>query len=109
MADPQRSLREWAGNVQGTNAGVTFTQAAPTVAGRKHVADRVEAYGDAAAVLTIESPAATIIYKEQFAAAFNRDVTELDVEGAKDQALVVKISASTAFCGVNVEGHEEQA
>jgi hypothetical protein len=105
---PSRSLKEWQANAQGTTAGVTLTQAAPTAVGRKHVLEKFEAYGDAAAIVTVESPAATLLWKEQFAGAFNIERT-LDIEGAKDQALLVKISASTAFCGVNAEGHEEQA
>lgn len=43
------------------------------------------------------------------AGAFSENLTDIDEEGAKDGALLAKISASTAFCGVDVEGHEELA
>lgn len=109
MDNESRVLLEWQGNAQGTAGGVTFTRAAPTTTGRKNVLDELTAYGDAAGIVTVESPSGTVIFKEQFAAAFNVGPLRLDLEGAKDQALLVKVSASTAFCGVDVEGHEESA
>ena len=82
----------------GTNAGVTQTIAA--VAGQAWSPTAIECSGDAAAVVTIESPSGTPLYTKRFAAAFSFaerfDVG--DLIGAAGAAILVKISASTSNC-----------
>jgi hypothetical protein len=65
----------------------------------------IQASGDAACLVTIESPAGTILYKKRFAAAFTLserfDVG--DLMGASGGDLLVKISASTSNCEANIQ------
>lgn len=90
----------------GTNAGVTVTQAAPTNTSRLYTCLGIQVSGDAAALVTIESPASTVIYRKRFAAAFTAserfDVGTL--KGAQGAAMLVKISASTSNCEANIQG-----
>lgn len=90
----------------GTNAGVTVTQAAPSNGNDCYCVTGIQCSGDAAAVVTIESPAATILYRKRFAAAFNMSETfEAGVmKGAAGQAILVKVSASTANSEANIQG-----
>jgi hypothetical protein len=99
----------FAGTAAGTTAGVTVTQTAPTDANDKYFVTGVQCSGDAAAIVTVESPASTILWRKQFAAAFQLDVRfgGVDagaIEGAAGQAILTKISASTAFCHANQQG-----
>lgn len=90
----------------GTNAGATATLT-PGSTG-KVVVTHISASGDAAALVTIESPASTVLWRKRFAGAFT--VSENfhfgDVEGAFGAAVLVKISASTANCEANIAGVE---
>ena len=93
----------------GTNAGVTVTLSAIT--GPKNMILSpvgIQVSGDAACVVTIESPAATVLYRKRFAAAFN--LTERfspgDIKGAAGGALLVKVSASTSNCEANIQAAE---
>lgn len=87
------------GSGVGTNAGVTVTLSAPT-GNLKYTVTGIQASGDAAAVVTVESPSGTVLYRKRFAAAFT--VSESwplgGLSGAMTQAALVKISASTANC-----------
>lgn len=93
----------WAADGVGTNAGVTVTKTAET--GHIHGVSGIQCSGDAAAVVTIESPASTVLYTKRFAAAFNMSehFTQL-LRGASGQAILVKISASTSNCEANIQG-----
>lgn len=90
----------------GTNAGVTVTQAAPSDTRRHYTCTGIQVSGDAAALVTIESPASTVLWRKRFAAAFN--VSESfqigTICGAQGAAILVKISASTANCEANIQG-----
>jgi hypothetical protein len=94
----------------GTNAGVSVTQAAPTAGtNRKHLAVGIQCSGDAAAIVTVESPAATILYRKRFAAAFNMSESfAIPIVGAVEQAILVKISASTSNCEANIQGYTDK-
>lgn len=87
----------------GTISGVTAT--IPAVTGQRLHCTGIQASGDAAALVTIESPAATVLWRKRFAAAFS--VSEAfplgAVVGAVGQALLVKVSASTANSEANIQ------
>ena len=90
----------------GTNAGVSVTKAA--VASIVVVPTHISASGDAAAVVTIESPASTVLWRKRFAAAFNMSEnfdTPAAIRGASGSALLVKVSASTSNSEANLTGY----
>lgn len=90
----------------GTNSGVTVTKAAPTDTARHYTCLGIQCSGDAAAVVTIESPASTVLYTKRFAAAFNFS-ERFDIGckvGAQGAAMLVKISASTSNCEATIDG-----
>lgn len=91
----------------GTNAGVSATIAAPGVAGKHHVCTGIQCSGDAACIVTIESPASTVLWRKRFAAAFTVSETFAPgtISGADNAALLVKISASTSNCEANIQGY----
>ena len=92
------------GSGVGTNAGVTVTQTAAD-AGKLYVVYGIQCSGDAAALVTVESPANTILYKKRFAAAFNMsEQFDAGLYGALGSAILVKISASTANSEANFQG-----
>lgn len=107
-------VRRWSKAGVGTNAGVSVTQ---TTLGADKIASAasIQCSGDAAALVTVESPAGTILYKKRFAAAFNMtetfppgtikalSATGTDVPG---QDILVKISASTSNCEANIQGFD---
>ncbi len=88
----------------GTTAGVTVTLTAPT-GNLAHNATGIQCSGDAAALVTVESPSGTVLYRKRFTAAFNMSESwPLGVmKGALGAAMLVKISASTANCEANVQ------
>lgn len=90
----------------GTNAGVTVTQAAPSDTSRRYTVLGIQCSGDAAALVTIESPSSTVLYRKRFAAAFNFS-ERFDpglIVGPTNAAVIVKISASTSNCEANIQG-----
>lgn len=90
----------------GTNAGVSVTHTLTTSAKRSWVTG-IQASGDAAALVTIESPAGTVIYRKRFAAAFNMsEGFATPKKGADSQNILVKISASTSNCEANIDGYD---
>lgn len=88
----------------GTNAGVSATIAAVT--GKKLDCLGIQCSGDLAALVTIESPASTVLWQKRFAAAFtlSERFDPGTVVGGSGSALLVKISASTSHCEANIEG-----
>lgn len=90
----------------GTNAGVTVTQSAPSATGDRYFVTGIQCSGDAACIVTIESPASTVLWRKRFAAAFN--VSERFEPGvmpaAPGQAVLVKVSASTSNSEANIQG-----
>lgn len=87
----------------GTNAGVTVTITG--AAGEVLSATGIQCSGDAAAVVTVESPASTILYRKRFTAAFqmSEDWETGELLGASGANLLVKISASTLNCEASIQ------
>lgn len=104
MSDHERELRgaPFQATGAGTNAGVAVEQAAET--GKIHVATHISGSGDVAAVVTLESPNGTIVWRRRHTAAFVFG-EEVYVRGATGQALRLEISASTAACEANLSGY----
>lgn len=94
----------WQEDGVGTNAGVTVTHAADAAA--LHFATGVQGSGDAAALVTIEAPAATILWRKRFSGAFvfSEVFPPGVIRGGANEAILVKISASTANCEANIQG-----
>ena len=96
----------WSASGVGTNAGVTVTHTISSPAARSCVTG-IEASGDAAALVTIESPASTVLYRKRFAAAFTlSEGFATPIVGADSQNVLVKISASTSNCEANIQGYD---
>lgn len=86
----------------GTNAGVTVATTA--VAGTAYTCSGIDASGDAAALVTIESPAGTVVWRKRFAAAFNTSAYFEPgcIKGIPGDLIQVKISASTTNCEASI-------
>jgi hypothetical protein len=104
MGYDEKARDFWTSTGVGTSAGVTVTKAA--VAGESHVATSIDASGDTACIVTIESPASTVLWRKRFAAAFTTTANfeAGTIKGAFGDALLVKISASTSNCEANISG-----
>ena len=58
-------------------------------------------------MVTIESPAGTVLYRKRFAAAFTlSEGFGTPKKGATGQNILVKNSASTANCEANIDGYD---
>jgi predicted phage gp36 major capsid-like protein len=86
----------------GTTAGVTVTRSA--TAGVKRTVVHISGSSDAAALVTIESPASTVLWRKRFSAAFTFESSFAPgvIEVAGNTDVLVKISASTANCEANL-------
>lgn len=96
----------WNATGADTNGGgVTVSQAAPG-AGKRNIVTGIQCSGDAAALVTIESPASTVLWRKRFAAAFTMSETfHIGAIGGGDNAAVqVVISAGTANTEANIQG-----
>jgi hypothetical protein len=69
--------------------------------------EHISGSGDGAAVLTVESPAATVIWTQRFNAAFSffYNFPPGVLRGADSQGVLVKISASTSHSEANIGGY----
>ena len=87
--------------------GVTASKSASGGSGDRHYVEGIQCSGDAAAVVTIESPAATILYRKRFAAAFNMSENFADAPliGAAGAAVQVVVSAGTTNSEANMQGY----
>ncbi len=107
MSDPHRRKAEafWTVTGVGTNAGVSVTKAA--VVGKKHVVTHISGSGDAAAMITIESPANTILWRQRASAAagFSFVFPPGELECPDNTAVLVKVSASTTNSEANIAGY----
>jgi len=94
------------GSAVGTNAGVTVTQAAPSDPNDVYCVLGIQCSGDAACIVTIESPSGTIIYRKRFAAAFTLSErwAQEELMAAAGQAVLVKVSASTSNSEASIQG-----
>jgi hypothetical protein len=90
----------------GTNAGVTVAHTTSPASATPHVTG-IQVSGDAAALVTIESPPGTVLWRKRFTAAYA--VTEsfpATLVGAAGKNVQVKISASTSNCEANMQGYD---
>lgn len=89
----------------GTNAGVSVTIPVVGTSGLTICPVGIQFSGDAAAVVTVESPSGTALMTLRYAAAFADKVSFYPgaFQGAVDQAVVLKISASTAHCEAAIQ------
>lgn len=90
----------------GTNAATSATVAGTT--GLKLYATGIQCSGDTACVVTIESPASTVLWTKRFAAAFTMSEAfppGVILSGTSGAAMLVKISASTTACEANIQTH----
>ena len=95
----------WGASAVGTTAGVTATHNLTTGANNS-VCTGIQGSSDAAALVTIESPAGTVIWRKRFTAAFTFSEGFVALPGAAKQNILVKISASTANCEANIQGYD---
>jgi hypothetical protein len=102
---PDNYATPWQVSGVGTNAGVTATKASP--GGTKTLfCTGIQCSGDAAAVVTVESPASTVLYRKRFAAAFTiSERFDMPLKGAVGQDLLVKVSASTSNSEAGGQGY----
>lgn len=88
----------------GTSSGVTATLSA--VSGTRTIVTHISGSSDAAAVVTVESPSTTVLWRKRYASAFtfseNFQFGEYEAADGKD--VLVKISASTSNSEVNIAG-----
>lgn len=101
-----KDISRWNATGTGTNAGVTVTKAADATTPAIHCVTGIQCSGDAACVVTIESPASTVLWRKRFSAAFTHSEAWPmgELQGASGQAVLVKISASTSNCEANIQG-----
>ena len=95
----------WSETAVGTNAGVTITRTAPTGVHFDSVTG-FQCSGDAAALVSLESPSGTVLWRKRFTAAFTfSEAFPLGaIKGAEAAAVLLKISASTTNCEANIQG-----
>lgn len=86
-----------------TSGGVSATIAAPTDTARHYAVTGIQTSSDAACLVTIESPASTVLWRKRYAAAHAASETFLPgvINAAVGAAVLVKTSASTS----NTEGN----
>ena len=101
-----KATKFWKETGVGTNAGVTVTHTGVT--GRVSVCQKIDLSGDLAALVTVESPAATILWRKRYTAAYQDSVSFPNgcYIGTSGGDLLVKISASTLNCEANIAGYE---
>lgn len=84
--------------------GVTATIASPGST-EKLIATGIQASGDAAALVTIESPSGTVLWRKRFGGAFTMSETFVlgTIVGAQNGAMLGKVSAGTTNSEVNLQ------
>lgn len=104
MRPDQIGHGSWSATDVGTSAGVTVTKAAAS--GQTHACTDIQCSGDAAALVTVESPASTVLYRKRFTGAFSMSERFTSpLKGASGAAILVKISASTSNSEANIQGY----
>lgn len=97
---------QWAATAVDTDGGgVTLTKTATTA--MDTVITGIQYSGDAAALVTIESPASTVLWRKRFAAAFtgSEAFPPGAIVAAAGQSILVKISAGTTNTEANAQGY----
>ena len=100
----------WQAAGAGTNAGVTVTRTG--AASRIQYATGIQCSGDLAALVTIESPASTVLWRKRITGVgwqFSENFQVGPIAGAAGSDILVKISASTSNCEANMEGYAGRA
>jgi hypothetical protein len=95
----------WCVTAVGTgSAGVSATKSATS--GRARTVTGIACSGDAAAVVTIESPSGTKLWQKRFAAAFNMSESFVPgtIQAAGNADILVKVSASSSNSEANLLG-----
>jgi hypothetical protein len=84
--------------------GVTATISDPGD-GKKLVCTGLQASGDAAALVTVESPSGTVLWRKRFSGAFTMSETFVigTIVGGVSEAMLAKVSASTTNSEVNIQ------
>jgi hypothetical protein len=104
-----KGYAEWSvTSATAASGGITATKAALADVAflRRHVCTNIQCSGDAAALVTIESPANTILWRQRFAAAFNMSQQfDTGLLGGADVDMLVKVSASTSNVEANMQGY----
>jgi hypothetical protein len=100
----QLTTDRWAEAGVGTNAGVTVTH--PASGALQPYITGIQCSGDAAALVSVESPAGTTVWRKRFSAAFTMSEAFAPGQllGAPGAAMLLKISTSTANCEANMQG-----
>lgn len=96
----------WSETAAGTDSGATATHAA--VGTNTHIVTSISGHVDADSIITIESPASTILWQSKIDVSvegFTFNFSGLSVVGAGSGAILGKLSASSADCQVNISGH----
>jgi hypothetical protein len=89
----------------GTDSGATATQSAD--ASQRYVVTNISGHGDADAVITIESPASTVVWESKIDVSvegFSFDFSPT-IPCAINTAVLGKIAASSADCQVTISGY----
>jgi hypothetical protein len=88
----------------GTNAGVSATLS--KVTGSRTIVTHISGSGDAAALVTLESPSGTKLWQKRFAAAFtfSENFHYGEYEAAAGQDILVKVSTSASNSEANIAG-----
>lgn len=100
----QLTSDRWGETGVGVAAGVTVTHAGSPAL--QHYVTGIQCSGDAAALVSIQSPAGTTVWRKRFAAAFTMSEAFApgQLRAAAAAAILVVISASTANCEANIQG-----
>ena len=87
-----RGMHAWSETAAGTNGGATALHT-DSNASNVHIISGIQVSGDAAAVVTVESPAGTVLWQKRYAAAFVDNVvfSERTVRGTASAPILTKI------------------
>ncbi len=85
--------------------GFSTTISAPTDTARRYFVTGIQVSGDKACIVTIESPASTVIWRKRQAAAFSfsESFPPGTILGAVGAAVLVKLSDSTSAAESNIQ------
>ena len=95
----------WSETAAGTDSGASATHAAET--GVTHIATSISGHVDADAIITIESPAATVLWQSKIDISVEGTsfaFSGLFVPASSGGVVLGKIAASSSDCQVNISG-----
>jgi hypothetical protein len=107
----------WSETAVGTDSGATATHAAQAVTdsapndsvtvNRTHIVTGISGHVDADSIVTIESPASTVLWQSKIdisVEGLSFNFPNLTVVGGQGEAILGKIASSSADCQVNLQG-----